>query len=237
MNSRLWLIPTGTSVSVTSSSLPFLRLTVVCRTPPSRGSASTMPSVSGSARPSMRAPGQPKSSSAGRLQRVTAPSRSVSTKRASTSWRSSSSTTSDVVVAAVVEFSDTPYVGRRRRARTRTRSAAGGLNVQVQSSPCSSAPLTPASSAFRRWSASASAERKRRPGRASGPWWPRMQWVSACSFEAGQPAGALVHELHPEREVADERTRLGQRDLGAELELADLPDVVQDRRAQRAGRC
>ena len=53
-------------------------------------------SVSGSGRPSMRYAGQPNSCSAGRLQRVTAPSRSVRTKRASTSWRSSSSTTSAV---------------------------------------------------------------------------------------------------------------------------------------------
>src|SRR5829696_3614377 len=107
LNSRLWLIPTGTNVSVSSSSVPSLRRATVWVTPPNSGSSPATASVSISGRPSMRALGQPNSSSAGRLQRVTAPSRSVSTKRASTSWRSSSSTASAWAVAGLDSSPDT----------------------------------------------------------------------------------------------------------------------------------
>ena len=49
------------------------------------------------------------------------------------------------------------------------RSGTSRAPICVYERPCSRAPLTPASSAFRRYSASASAERKRRPGSDSAP--------------------------------------------------------------------
>ena len=55
--------------------------------------------------------------------------------------------------------------------------------------PCSSAPLTLASSALRRYSASASGEPKRRPGAASGPWWQSTQ-CSSASRRSGASAAS-----------------------------------------------
>ena len=173
LNSRLWLMLTGTSVSATSSSCPSLRRTVVSTWPPDSGSSASRRSVSGSGRPSMRCAGQPNSCSAGRLQRVTAPSRSVSTKRASTSWRSSSSTTSAVEACEMAEssyirpFSVGPGGSEHDRPATGFGHASRG--VKGQSRPCSSAPLTAASTALRRAKASASGVRKRRPGSESAP--------------------------------------------------------------------
>src|SRR3954451_16603620 len=57
-----------------------------------------------------------------------------------------------------------------------------------QDSPCSSAPLTAASSAFRRYSASASGEPKRPPGAAVAPWWVSTQWASASRRGSSIPA-------------------------------------------------
>ena len=77
--------------------------------------------VSTSGRPSMRGEGQPNSCSAGRPQRVTEPSRSVRTKRASTSWRSSSSTTSAAEAPVVTASSYIrPLLGRRTPSRRTT---------------------------------------------------------------------------------------------------------------------
>ena len=58
-------MPTGTSVSATSSSRPSLRLAVVSTWPPDSLSSCASFSVSGSGRPSMRDAGQPNSCSAG----------------------------------------------------------------------------------------------------------------------------------------------------------------------------
>ena len=96
--------------------------------------------------------------------------------------------------------------------------------------------MTPASSAFRRNSASASTERNRRPGSASAPWWARMQWESAIQLrvrEAVQARRPPGHELLAEDHVPDERPRLAELDLGAEVELARLAHVVEDRRAEQ----
>jgi hypothetical protein len=78
-------MPTGMNVSVSSSSEPSLRRATVWTVPPNSGRSPVRASVSTRVRPSMRELGQPKSSSAGLDQRVTPPSRSVRTKRASTS--------------------------------------------------------------------------------------------------------------------------------------------------------
>ncbi len=83
----------------------------------------------------MRGAGQPNIASAGRLQRVTAPSRSVRTKRASTSWRSSSSTTSaeEAPVVAGSSYIRPFEVGCARgyhdQASTRVGHASSGLKV------------------------------------------------------------------------------------------------------------
>ena len=52
-------------------------------------------------------------------------------------------------------------------------------------SPCSRAPLTDASSALRRYSASASAEPNRPPGAFCGPWWVSTQCASASRRSSG----------------------------------------------------
>src|SRR5215211_8048379 len=49
--------------------------------------------------------------------------------------------------------------------------------------------------------------------------------------EAVELPRALCHELLTERQVADHRARLAERDLGAKLELDRLAEVMHDRRA------
>src|SRR5262245_39058792 len=51
--------------------------------------------------------------------------------------------------------------------------------------------------------------------------------------EARESPRALRHELLAERHVPDERARLAQRNLGAELELERLAYVVEDRGGQQ----
>ena len=100
--------------------------------------------------------------------------------------------------------------------------------------PCSSAPLTLASSALRRYSASASTEPKRPPGRAGGA------VVAEHAVQERQPA-LVVERAAPrsdeqaqaELEVAEQAALLGQPDLGAVGELARLADVVDDRGGQQ----
>ncbi len=54
--------------------------------------------------------------------------------------------------------------------------------------PCSKAPFTDASSAFSRYSASASGDPKRRPGAGSGPWCVRTQWASCSRRSSANPS-------------------------------------------------
>ena len=108
LNSRLCAIWTGTRVRSTWTSEPSLRRAAASRCPPAGGMDPGMASVSSSPRPTMALAGQPNTASAGRLHRVMQPLRSVSTKRASTSWRSSSSTASGGATASkVIDFLDT----------------------------------------------------------------------------------------------------------------------------------
>ena len=104
--------------------------------------------------------------------------------------------------------------------------------------PCSSAPLIWASTAFSRASASASGEPKRRPGRASGPWWPRMQCTSASSRSRGNPPAAAaaraIDDLLAERHVAEHaRPRRSGAISAPNVELPRLAHVVQDRRGHQ----
>ena len=77
---------------------------------------------------------------------------------------------------------------RRRLAHVTGRFATVSPYAVADPSPCSSAPLTPASSAFSRCSASASGDPKRRCGAASAPWWVRTQWASARRRPSSRPA-------------------------------------------------
>ena len=119
LNSRLWSIWTGTSVRSTWTSEPSLRRAAASRCPPEAGSSRGSTSVSSSPRPTIALAGQPNTASAGRLQRVMQPLRSVSTKRASTSWRSSSSTASGGATASTVAFWDTDAESDERGASAR----------------------------------------------------------------------------------------------------------------------
>ena len=108
----------------------------------------------------------------------------------------------------------------------------GGGRSQVR--PCSSAPLTLASSALSRYSASASGEPKRRPGRRVGP------VVAEHAVREREPAlvvepvaRALVEQPLAEHDVAEQPALLGQPDLGAVGELARLAEVVHERRADQ----
>ena len=58
----------------------------------------------------------------------------------------------------------------------------------------------------------------------------RVQLLLGKAVQARRPLG---DQLLAEREVADQRARVAQRDVGAELELARLADVVQHRRADQ----
>src|SRR6185312_520819 len=58
--------------------------------------------------------------------------------------------------------------------------------------PCSTAPLTPASSALRRWRATASAEAKRPPEACSAPWWQSTQCSSSRRRSGSSDAGACA---------------------------------------------
>ncbi len=108
-----------------------------------------------------------------------------------------------------------------------------GRGLGLYGRPCSSAPLTLASKAFKRYSASASAEPKRRPGAASGPWWVRTQWASASRRSSGSAGAALVEHPLAEHDVAEQPALLGQPDLGAVGELAGLAEVVHERRGDQ----
>src|SRR5215210_6151840 len=235
LNSRLWLIPTGTSVSVSSSSVPSLRRATVWTTPPFCGSSPATAIVSTSGRPSMRAAGHPNSSSAGRLQRVTEPSRSVRTKRASTSWRSSSSTASAWAVAGLDSCSDTSqYMSARRRADTSPERKAARLFVQAK------AVLQNALHARVQGIKAVERERLGRAEAAAGQGIRAVMGEDAVRErvelrrgEAVQPRGALGHELLPQRQVTHQRAGLAQRYLGAQVELERLAGVVEDRGAEQ----
>ena len=116
---------TGTTVNATPTSDPSLRRAVASITPPSGGSAPGTASVSNSPRPIRAVEAQPKSSSAGRLHRVTLPLRSVRTKQARTSCASSFSTASGSGDApALGAFSDTGFrIGKRGSGHDRPGSA------------------------------------------------------------------------------------------------------------------
>ena len=100
-------------------------------------------------------------------------------------------------------------------------------------SPCSSAPLTPASSALRRYSASASGEPKRRPGAASGPWWLSTQCSSATRRSGASAGEPRLEQLLAEHDVAEQPALVGEPDLGAVGELARLAQVVHERRGDQ----
>src|SRR5918992_5859978 len=222
LNSRLWLIRTGTKVSASANAWPSLRRAVACSRPPVSGSPIPSSSVSTSDRPSMRAAGQPNSSSAGRLQRVTAPSRSVSTKRASTSCLSSSSTASEVGAPAVAAFSDTPHfsagtAGCSSQAVLECALHAGVERVEPVQRQCLRRAEPPARQRLRTV-VREQAMRNR---------------VQLLLGKAVQPRRALHQQLLPERHVSDERTGLGEPDLGAQGELERLPDVMQECRADQ----
>ena len=93
-----------------------------------------------------------------------------------------------------------PLTGSRSRRGSDPASAR-----QRGGNPCSSAPLTAASSAFKRYSASASTLAKRPPGAASGPWWQRTQCSSASRRRSSSslPA-ALAQDPQPDLDVAEQ---------------------------------
>ena len=108
--------------------------------------------------------------------------------------------------------------------------------LRGRQSPCSSAPFTPASSALRRNSASASTERNRRAGQRFRAVVGQDAVGQRIQLRVGEPVQArrpLGHELLAQHHVPDERPRLAELDLGAEIELARLAHVVEDRRAEQ----
>ena len=120
-----------------------------------------------------------------------------------------------------------------RRARRRRGPARRRLVRRRQGRPCSSAPLTLASSALSRYSASASGEPKRRPGAASAPWWQSTQCCEREPPRRLHARGALGEQALAEHEVAEQPALLGEPDLGAVGELARLAEVVHERGAQQ----
>ena len=100
-------------------------------------------------------------------------------------------------------------------------------------SPCSSAPLTLASSALRRYSASASGEPKRRPGAASGAVVGEHAVGEREPAVVGDPGAALVEQPLAEHDVPEQAALVGQPDLGAVGELARLAEVVHERRGEQ----
>ena len=85
-----------------------------------------------------------------------------------------------------------------------------------------------------RASASASAEPKRRPRRASGPWWHSTQCSSASRRASAARRATPRHPLlqHPlaDLHVAEQPALLADAEVGAVRELARLADVVHERR-------
>ena len=124
-----------------------------------------------------------------------------------------------------------PPHGVRRWAGPEARAAR---QPAVAPRPCSSAPLTAASSALSRYSASASALREA-PARRR-----RRPVVAEHAVQQREPA-LLVERArarsrqHPlaDHQVAEQPALLGQPDLGAVGELARAAEVVDDRGGQQ----
>ena len=210
LNSRLWLIPTGTNVSFSSSSVPSLRRTTVWT------DAAVLGHVAGDReRLDERAPEHARAGPAEQLLGGPAPARDRAvairkheagidelTQQLLDGLRLGGRGTRLLLGHLIFR------VGAGRRYTTLKRIAVG---YSSRRKPCSSAPFTPASSAFRRYRASASAERKRRPGSASGAVvgqdavGDRVQLRLGEAVERARP---LRDELLAERHVAHQRARL-----------------------------
>ena len=93
--------------------------------------------------------------------------------------------------------------------------------------------MTDASSALRRYSASASGVPKRRPGAASGPWWQSTQCASATRRSGARPPACALEDPLAEHEVPEQAALVGEADLRAERELLRLADVVHERRGEQ----
>ena len=221
-------------MSISSISVPSLRRATVWTAPPCSGSSPATARVSTSGRPSMRAATHPNSSSAGRLQRVTAPSRSVRTKRASTSWRSNSSTASAWAVAGLDSGSDTSFPCRHESGPTQ---APNGNLLAIRPGGF----RAPARPLRLRQAHSGGRARGPQPSETGGPVAGRDRGGRGCSATA---RGAWPPERRSSRRArsvtscwpsvrwpTSEPASL-KRDLGAEIELERLAHVVQDRRAQ-----
>ena len=108
---------------------------------------------------------------------------------------------------------------RLRRDRQPGPSWAPGRRAP---SPCSIAALMPASSAFRRYSASASGRANRRPGARRRRGGASTQWPSARRRASSSPVGVggLLDHPQAELDVAEQPALVAEPDLGAERELA-----------------
>ena len=185
----------------------------------------------------MRAPGQPKSSSAG-----PAPARD-----GAVAVREDEACVDELAQQLLDDLRrgrgssgrvlGHPYVGRRR-ARADANAVDGGWPKR----PGSVQARARARPSRRRRARSGGTARAPRRSGSAGRAGPPGRGGRGCSARAraasraGSPsirAARSATSCWPERQVADQRARLAERDLGAELELADLADVVQDRRAQQ----